>query len=96
MDNNFKTVDLDQPLKVGDKDVSKLKLRKPLAGELRGIKLLDVLQMDPDALAELVPRISEPQINKADFYSLEVSDLMRVISTTVSFFGKAKTVLPTK
>lgn len=60
-------------------------LREPMTGELRGIKLLEVLQMDPAAHAELIPRISE--LEKPAFYKLRSADMMRIITEVVGFFA---------
>jgi len=81
------TVELTTPLQMGDKEVNKLTLRKPAAGELRGIKMLDILQMDPAAHAVLVPRICEELVDAQQFWQLDATDLMSVIGSVVSFFA---------
>ncbi|MGQ5250746.1 phage tail assembly protein, partial [Xanthomonas arboricola] len=44
-------IPLDQPIVRGEQTITDLKVRKPGAGELRGLKLTDVLQLDVTALA---------------------------------------------
>ena len=82
-----KQIELSVPLKQGEKEIVRLTLRKPASGELRGIKMLDILQMDPSAHAQLVPRICEEITTATEFWSLDAADLMSVMGTVVSFFG---------
>ncbi|KFA28137.1 tail protein, partial [Xanthomonas vasicola pv. vasculorum NCPPB 1326] len=46
----------------GEQTITQINVRKPGAGELRGLKLTDVLQLDVTALATLLPRISSPTL----------------------------------
>lgn len=89
-----KQIDLSVPLQQGDKEIARLTLRKPASGELRGLKMLDVLQMDPSAHAQLVPRICEEITTAAEFWALDSADLMTVMGTVVSFFGTSSMESP--
>lgn len=66
-------------------DGREIELREPMAGELRGIKLLDVLQLDVSAHAELVPRISE--MERAQFLALNPRDAIAIMTENVGFFA---------
>ena len=55
-------------------------LREPSAGELRGIKLFDLVQGDAGAIAELLPRISTPTLTKAEALALKIRDLTAAIT----------------
>lgn len=80
------TIELNKPLKRGEKTIKSLEIREPSAGELRGIKLLDVAQMDASAYAELLPRISTPAITAQEFNQMAMSDLMQVMTTVAGMF----------
>jgi hypothetical protein len=82
--NPFSTITLNQPLKDGQ--LTEIKLRKPMASDLRGLKLLDVIQMDTAAVAQLVPRIAENHFTSADFYQLDPADLLQVMTEIATFF----------
>jgi hypothetical protein len=89
MDQTDKTTTSPEPL---DKivflgDGTEVVLRAPLAGDLRGIKLLDVLQLDTGAHAELLPRISS--LEKGAFYRLGAADSLAVMGGVVAFFAPA-------
>lgn len=80
------TIKLNKPLKRGDKTIKSLEIREPTAGELRGIKLLDVAQMDASAYAELLPRISTPAVTVGEFNQMAMADLMQVMTTVAGMF----------
>ncbi|MDN5535652.1 phage tail assembly protein, partial [Comamonas sp.] len=42
-------VTLDYPIKRGDTEVKEITLRKPMAGQLRGVKLTELLSLDVGA-----------------------------------------------
>lgn len=80
-------ITLQQPIPRGTTDViSSIELRKPTAGELRGLKLTDVLQMDVSAMMILLPRISSPAITPDEAAGLDVADLMSLAGVVVGFF----------
>ena len=51
------TIKLDTPIKRGETEITEVTVRKPLAGELRGIALTGLIQMDVAALAKVLPRL---------------------------------------
>ena len=70
------SITLCKPIKRGEEVIKVLVLRKPDSGALRGLSLTDVVRMDVDSMAELVPRLC--QITEPEFRSLEPYDLMQV------------------
>ena len=84
-------ITLTNPINLGaDNKLESFNLRSPMAGELRGIKLLDIMQMDASAHAQLIPRISEPMVSTTAFYQLQPSDLMTVMTEVINFFVTAQ------
>lgn len=81
-----KPIILETPIQRGDTNIATLELRKPAAGELRGIKLFDLLQMDTEALMRLIPRISTPTITDHEAAQLDPADLLQIGSEVVGFF----------
>jgi|GEM_PF-1077361 len=86
-----KIIPLDNP--VNDGKMDELALRKPMPGDLRGLKLLDVIQMDTAATAQLVPRIALNGFTAQHFYQLDPVDLLEVMTEVATFFTKEQ--LPT-
>lgn len=79
-------VTLDTPLKRGDKAITDIRLRKPMSGELRGLSLTDVLQLDVSALHKLLPRISDPTLTEQEVSQLDPADLVQLGTEVVGFF----------
>lgn len=74
---NLKTVELDDPIKRGNTVIDSVDVRKPSAGELRGVSLMDVAQMDVLALRKVLPRITNPSLTDAEIGQLSLADMMQ-------------------
>lgn len=79
------TVQLESPIKRGDGLITSVTLRKPTAGELRGVSLAELLQMKVDALQTVLPRITTPMLHKQDMASLDPADLVNLGTVVVGF-----------
>lgn len=74
---NLKTVQLDDPIKRGNTVLESIDIRKPNAGELRGVSLMDVAQMDVLALRKVLPRITIPNLTDTEVGNLSLADMMQ-------------------
>lgn len=81
-------VNLNTPIKIGDQEIKTLKITKPNAGSLRGVKMLDVLQMDVDAHAKILPRICNEITSEQFVMDMDCADLAFVMGKVVSFFNR--------
>lgn len=90
--NTTDPITLETPIKRGDQTITAITLRKPASGELRGVALADLLRMDVDALATVMPRISSPTLTKADVHAMDPADLLQ-LGTRVSGFLLTKDLL---
>ena len=79
------TVPLDTPIKRGNTFITEVTLRKPNAGELRGVSLAELLQMKVDALQTVLPRITNPMLHKQDMATLDPADLVNMGTVVVGF-----------
>lgn len=68
---------LDEPIKRGEQSIDSITLRKPKSGELRGVSLADVLQMQTDALITLIPRLSTPSLTAVEVRQMDPADLVQ-------------------
>ena len=80
-----KAITLDTPIKRGDNDIATIELRKPAAGELRGVTLTDLLQMDVSALTKVVPRISDPALTEVEVARMDPADLVQIGGVVTGF-----------
>jgi hypothetical protein len=79
------TITLDTPILRGSQHVTHVTVRKPTAGELRGVQLVALLQMDVAALSLVLPRITTPLLTKFEVDQLDPADLVQ-LGTEVSGF----------
>ena len=80
-----KKIELDTPVTRKGGDVATITLRKPKAGELRGLSLTDLLQMDVNALGKLLPRISNPMLTEAEVQAMDPADLVQLGGEVAGF-----------
>lgn len=78
--DNYK-VRLKYPLTHNGKEIKEINIREPFAGELRGLRMFEVLQGDPAALGPLLQRISTPVINPHECNKLSFCDVMNIVNT---------------
>lgn len=80
------TVTLDEPIVRGEQSVATLVLRRPAAGELRGLSLAELTSLKADALYDLLPRITVPPITQAEAEALDLADLFQCSIEVAGFF----------
>lgn len=69
-------IELDRPIPRGEGHINSITLRKPDAGALRGLVLSDLLRMEAGAVADLLPRITEPPLLAHEVARMDAADLM--------------------
>lgn len=70
------SVTLDTPIIRGKTLIDSITLRKPQAGELRGMHLVELLNMDVATLIKILPRISNPSITAPEAAGMDPADLL--------------------
>lgn len=86
--NNTVKVKLVTPIEKDGKKIKTIELRKPNAGNLRGLNLTDICSMDFDAACTLLPRISI--LNERDLLDIEVENLAPLMVAISHFFVDTK------
>lgn len=79
---------LDKPIKRGDTEIKALQLRKPDSGELRGLTMVDLGQLDVIALHKVLPRITIPSITEPEARKLDPADLLELGAEIGNFLLK--------
>jgi hypothetical protein len=80
------SVTLEHPVRRGETVIESLTLRKPRAGELRGLSLQSLGQSDVNQLITLIPRISEPPLTLQEVEAMEIEDLSAIGEVVFNFF----------
>lgn len=89
-DEKMRSFDLDYDIKVGDEVVhpagTRIMVRKPQAGELRGVDIsATVSRCDYAEIEKLGPRITMPVLHKAHIAAMDPADLVQLGGEIVDF-----------
>lgn len=82
----MKTIALTTPIPYGDKTLSEFVFRTPRAGDLRGLKLAGLSEMDVSLVLDLAKRLSNDAITDAQLAELSPYDLIKVTEGLFGFF----------
>ena len=81
----IKTAVLVEPIENGEgKTITEIQLRKPFAGEMRGLSFSNIMQLDVDSMVTLIPRISE--LTERQMINLDPINMPPLFTTVASFF----------
>ena len=78
-------ITLDEPLKRGEQTITRLTLRKPMSGELRGVALSDLLNLEVSAIIKVLPRVTAPSLTEPEVARLDPADLVQLGSKVAGF-----------
>lgn len=80
-------IPLEKPIVRGEQTITHVQLRRPVAGELRGVNIAALIrELDYGALETLLPRITTPTLTKADVSQLDPVDLTALGGEVILFF----------
>ena len=79
-------VTLANPIQRQSGPLAQITLRKPSAGDLRGLSLQALLSSDVGAIITVLPRISSPFITEHEAAALEADDLAEIGGALLGFF----------
>lgn len=82
---NVKEVTLQEGIVRGDQRITAVRVRKPRAGELRGLSLAELMNLNVDAITAVLPRVTDPILHKPDVALLEPADLMSLGVAVLGF-----------
>lgn len=88
---NGQKVTLKTGIPSGKTTITELTIRKPLTGDLRGVKLIDFIELDINALAKVLPRITTPTIEEHEVFQMDLLDLSEVTKVMADFLSPTST-----
>jgi len=88
-------ITLSTPLTIGKDQVSEITLREPSPGELRGVKLSNLLQLDVATVITVLPRVTAPYLDEGTISKLPMRDFTKLATGLVGFFVDAGETEPT-
>ena len=82
------TVKFDTPITRGETTIASVDIRKPAAGDLRGLNLMDVAQLKTDTMIKLLPRVTQPALTETEVADkLDLSDFMACAVEVAGFLA---------
>lgn len=84
------SVILSKPIKRGDQEITTITINDNIkqAGSLRGLRLVDVLNFDFDAVSTLLTRITTPSLTSSDVGSMATGDFTALCEEITPFLAK--------
>lgn len=79
-------ISLEKPIVRGELTITDIEIRRPTAGELRGLKLQDLMQGDVNSVIAVLPRISVPPVLPHEAEKMDPADLATVGGAVMGFF----------
>lgn len=83
---NLSEYTFDTPIEQAGQSIKKVRLRRPVTGDLRGLKLFEIMQSDINTMIRLLPRITEPALAPDTILALPVADMTGLSGRVISFF----------
>lgn len=81
-----KNVTLANPIVRGEQTIEEVTINKPTVATLKGLQLLNVMQLEVNALCTLLPRVTQPMLSKADLDKMDVEDFTALTVELLGFF----------
>lgn len=81
----IRTITLDTPIVRGETTIATIEIRKPASGELRGLSMVTLSQLEYAALETLLPRITNPPLSTAEVAALDPADFMQLGGEVMDF-----------
>lgn len=78
-------IELDEPIKRGDTEITSVTIRKPNSGALRGVRLQALMEMDVNSMTEVLPRLTDPSLTKPEIGAMPPGDLLNMSIEVVNF-----------
>ncbi|WP_334473514.1 phage tail assembly protein [Arsenophonus sp. PmNCSU2021_1] len=75
---NTRIINLEEPIARGETPINQVTLRKPHVGDLRGVQLSPLMQMDVDAVMKVLPRIMTPSLNEQEMRQMSPGDFFNL------------------
>ncbi|HBV2141013.1 phage tail assembly protein [Klebsiella quasipneumoniae] len=92
------SVILSKPIKRGDQEITIITINDNIkqAGSLRGLRLVDVLNFDFDAVSTLLTRITTPSLTSSDVGSMATGDFTALCEEITPFLTKPAPSVPSE
>lgn len=87
-------IKLIKPLTFGETTIPELVLRRPTAGDLRGIKMQAIGELEVDTILKMAQRLSTTPLAPTTLDDLDPADLLVLGAEIAGFFSASPTLSP--
>lgn len=89
----FEVVPLEEPIVRGEQKFEEVTVRRPMAPDLLGLSMRDIMDLDAATMFALLPRITTPALIESELAVMATADLF-ALSVEASNFLLPKSVRP--
>ncbi|WP_171854878.1 phage tail assembly protein [Enterobacter hormaechei] len=88
---NDNAITLAKPVVRGDEKITQVTITDEIkqAGSLRGLKLVNVMNMDVDSVAVLLTRVTSPRLKQTEINEMDTRDFVSLSEALVPFLTPA-------
>lgn len=86
-DGTRATVTLSEPIQDGENVITKIVLREPLGGDLRGTNIPTLMGGNPSAIRKVVSRVCTPPLKDDHFNTMKLGDIINFVRALQAFFN---------
>lgn len=79
------TITLQTPIERGSETITTISVRRPGAGELRGVQLMTLMAGDVDGVAKVAPRITTPALQPNELQAMDPADFFAIAQEITGF-----------
>jgi len=77
---------LECSIKRGETVLNEVTVNKPQSGALRGVKLVELMELDVNALIKILPRVTQPSLSELELMQVvEPCDLLQLGTSLLGF-----------
>ena len=88
---NITTVPLEtRVVRPGGEPITQLRLRRPMSGDLRGLSIAKLGQLDYDELRKLLPRVSLDPLIAEEVDRIDTADMIEISGVVADFLFTAR------
>jgi len=86
------TITLSHPIKRGDSEIKTISITDAVnqAGSLRGLKLVALANMEYDAVATFLTRVTSPALKQTEINGMGMYDFMQLTEVLIPFLNPAE------
>lgn len=84
-----KQITLEKGVKLGENIITDITITKPLVGHLKGISIKNLIEMQTDEIAKLIPRVTMPSLPQHALDKMDFAEFLTLAGEVMGFLMAA-------